>query len=430
MAALIGILLGSLALSACGSLLEASLHGLSREDIARLCSTKPRAGRTLRFFKEELHGFVLAVQILRILVQSAGAVLSGVLVYRLFGPAWLVPFALLYGLLLVLGSDILARALGTRYARGLAPWLALPLEPLLWVLSLSGRFRGRRRKPLRGRKRGRTEAAAIQEVSALLRLASLNAWQEGDQARIFSRAQDLSRLKVKDIMVEREAVNFLSSDMSLSQALVEAHLHHHTRFPLARGQDPNEVIGYVNFKDIVSALQLNPVDPTLAGICRPIMAVETGDSLSFLLDRMTREYQHIVMVKDRQGRIAGLATLEDALEAVLGGTSEKADRLPDYCYPIAENRYVAGGGVSVQTLRRKLSLSLPDLDGSLDSMLRQLCRGTPSPEQKVTVMGITFTVRRMSGAHIREVVIDGRSRAKRLKEGRRQRGTGGSKRLR
>jgi CBS domain containing-hemolysin-like protein len=405
MAALIGILLGSLALSACGSLLEASLHGLSREDIARLCSTKPRAGRTLRFFKEELHGFVLAVQILRILVQSAGAVLSGVLVYRLFGPAWLVPFALLYGLLLVLGSDILARALGTRYARGLAPWLALPLEPLLWVLSLSGRFRGRRRKPLRGRKRGRTEAAAIQEVSALLRLASLNAWQEGDQARIFSRAQDLSRLKVKDIMVEREAVNFLSSDMSLSQALVEAHLHHHTRFPLARGQDPNEVIGYVNFKDIVSALQLNPVDPTLAGICRPIMAVETGDSLSFLLDRMTREYQHIVMVKDRQGRI-------------------------DYCYPIAENRYVAGGGVSVQTLRRKLSLSLPDLDGSLDSMLRQLCRGTPSPEQKVTVMGITFTVRRMSGAHIREVVIDGRSRAKRLKEGRRQRGTGGSKRLR
>jgi CBS domain containing-hemolysin-like protein len=408
MAALIAILLGSLALCACGSLLEASLLGLSREEIARLCRTKPRAGRTLRFFKEELHGFVTAVGILKILVQSAGAVLTGVLVYRFFGPVWLMPFALLYGLLLVLGSETLAGALGTRYARGLAPWLALPLEPLLWILSLAGRFMGRRGKPATGRERGKSsEAAAWKEISALLRLASLNDWRETDQTRVFSRARDLSRLQVKDIMVEKRAVKFLSSSMSLSQALVEAHLHHHTRFPLIRGQDPNEVIGYVNFKDIVSALQLNPADPTLAGICRPILAVEAGDSLSSLLDRLTREYQHMVMVKDWKGRIAGLATLEDALEAVLGGMSEKAGRLPDYCYPIAGNRYVAGGGVSVQTLRQKLSLNLPDLDESLDSMLRQLCGGAPSPEQKVAVMGTDFTVRRMSGGRIWEAIVEG-----------------------
>jgi CBS domain containing-hemolysin-like protein len=115
----------------------------------------------------------------------------------------------------------------------------------------------------------------------------------------------------------------------------------------------------------------------------------------------------MVLVKDRKGRIAGLATLEDALEAVLGGMSEKAGRLPDYCYPIAENRYVAGGGVSIQTLRRKLSLNLPDLDESLDSMLRQLCGGTPSPEQKVSVMGTDFTVRRMSGGRIWEAIVEG-----------------------
>jgi len=412
MAALIGIFLGSLVLSACGSLLEACLLGLSWEQIARLCRTRPRAGRTLRLLKEGQHGVVLGVRILRILVQCAGAVLAGVLVNRLFGPVWLVPFALLYGLLLVLASEILAKALGTRYARGLAPWLALPLEPLLWVLSFSGRFRGRPRKPVKIRKRGKSEAAALKEVSALLRLASLNAWRETDQARLFSRARDLSRLKVKDVMVEWGAVKFLSSGMSLAEALVEAHLHHHTRFPLIRGQDTDEVIGYVNFKDIVSALQLNPADPTLAGICRPILAVDADDSLSSLLDHMTREYQHIVVVRDRKGGVAGLATLEDALEAVLGGTEEKAARLPDYLYPIAENRHVAGGGVSVQTLRRQLSLDLPDLNESLDSMLRQLCRGTPAPEQKVAVMGITFTIRRMSGSHIREAIIDAGPREK------------------
>jgi CBS domain containing-hemolysin-like protein len=407
MAALVGILLGSLALSACASLLEASLLRLSREEISRLCARRPRTGRTLRFIKEELPGVDLAIRIIRILIQCAGAALAGVLAYHLLGPVWLVFFAVLQGLLLALGSEILARALGTRYARGLAPYLAVALAPLLWALSLAGRIQGRLGIPAAGRRVGRREAAGLKELSALLKLASLNSWRETDRGRIFSRARDLSRLKVKDVMVERSAVKFLSTSMSLSQALVEAHLHHHTRFPLIRAQDPEEVIGYVNFKDIVSALQLNPADPTLAGICRPILAVQAGDSLSSLLDRLTREYQHMVMVKDRKGRIAGLATLEDALEAVLGGMSEKAGRLPDYCYPIAENRYVAGGGLGIQDLRRKLGLKLPDLEESLDSMLRQLCGGEPSPEQRVAIMGTDFTIRRMSGGRIWEAIIEG-----------------------
>ena len=261
------------------------------------------------------------------------------------------------------------------------------------------------RKKESGRKGGKT-GAALKEVSTLLRLASLNGWRETERDRVFTRARELSGLKVKDVMVDGKAAKFLSTDMSLSQALVEAHLHHHTRFPLIRGQDPDEVIGYVNFKDIVSALQLNPADPTLAGICRPILAVEAGDSLSSLLDRLTREYQHIALVRNREKHVVGLATLEDALEAVLGGMGEKADRLPDYCYPIAEGRFVAGGGTGVQALRQKLNLNLPDLDGSLDAMLRQLCRGTPASEQRIQVMGITFTIRKMSAGRILEAVID------------------------
>jgi CBS domain containing-hemolysin-like protein len=405
MGALIGILLGSLAVSACASLLEASLLGLSMEEALRLGKSRPRAGRTLRYFKEEPHGIVLAFRILRILVQSAGAVLAGVLVRRFFDPGWLVPFALLYGLLLVLGSEILGRTLGTRHARGLAPWLAMALGPLLWLSSLAERLLGRPGKQESGRKRGKT-GAALKEVSTLLRLASLNGWRETERDRVYARARDLSGWKVKDVMVDRKAAKFLSTDMSLSQALVEAHLHHHTRFPLIRGLDPDEVIGYVNFKDIVSALQLNPADPTLAGICRPILTVQAGDSLSSLLDRLTREYQHIVAVRNREKHVVGLATLEDALEAVLGGSSEKADRLPDYCYPIAKGRFVAGGGTGVQALRQKLNLNLPDLDESLDAMLRQLCRGTPTPEQKIQVMGITFTIRKMSAGRILEAVID------------------------
>jgi len=76
--------------------------------------------------------------------------------------------------------------------------------------------------------------------------------------------------------------------MTLAQALVEAHISHHTRFPLADQDQGGDIIGYVNFKDIVSALQLNPKDPSLKGICRPILSVASGENLNHLLNKLTR----------------------------------------------------------------------------------------------------------------------------------------------
>lgn len=400
-ASLIGLALGCLALSGCACLLEASLLGLSREEVAALCRTRPRTCRRLRLLQDDLVGIALALRGVKILVQCSGAALGGLLAWGVGGPLWLAAFVLLYALLLVVGCEVLAGALGRRHARSLAPAAALTLRPLLWVMGPARR--GRRQS----RRRSGPEAAVLAEFSALLRLASLQGARETGRTQAFARARSLSRLKVKDVMVERSAIKFLSAGMTLAQGLVEAHLHHHTRFPLLAGEDPGEVIGYVNFKDIVAALQLNPANPTLAGVARPILTVRAEDSLSSLLDRLTREYQHIALVRDRGGAVAGLATLEDVLEAVLSGMSAKGGRLPEYCHPIAENRCVAGGGVSVQSLRSTLNLRLPDMDGTLDDLLRQLCGGTPSLEQEVSVAGTTFTVRRLSGGHVREAIVQG-----------------------
>ena len=63
---------------------------------------------------------------------------------------------------------------------------------------------------------------------------------------------------------------------------------------------------YVNFKDIVSALQLNPRDPSLRGICRPIMKVSRDDNVAELLPRMIRQgYQHVAIVTEPAGAVSG-----------------------------------------------------------------------------------------------------------------------------
>jgi hypothetical protein len=73
---------------------------------------------------------------------------------------------LLEASLLGLSWEEIARLCRTKPRAGLAPWPALPLQPLLWILSLAGRLMVRLRKPVTGRERGKTEAAALKEISA------------------------------------------------------------------------------------------------------------------------------------------------------------------------------------------------------------------------------------------------------------------------
>ena len=65
--------------------------------------------------------------------------------------------------------------------------------------------------------------------------------------------------------MKRDQVKLLSNTMTLTDALVAAHLHYHTRYPIADGGDVDRIMGYVNFKDIVIALHINPKDPIAQG---------------------------------------------------------------------------------------------------------------------------------------------------------------------
>ena len=76
--------------------------------------------------------------------------------------------------------------------------------------------------------------------------------------------------------------------MTMAEALIEAHIHHHTRYILAQDGNMDAIVGYVNVKDIVSALQINPTDPSLKGIARPVLTVSAALLVPDLLKELTR----------------------------------------------------------------------------------------------------------------------------------------------
>ena len=154
--------------------------------------------------------------------------------------------------------------------------------------------------------------------------------------------------KVFEIMVEMKDVKSLYSAQSIAEAMIESHIHHHTRYPLF-DEDKKEIIGYVNFKDIMNALKISSGKPTLKAIARPIYSVLKDEMVRELLPKLIKNHQHISLVKDGE-KVVGIITLENLLETVVGKIEDEYDVAPNIFYAISDDRWLVGGGVVMKQI--------------------------------------------------------------------------------
>ena len=396
----------ALSISALCSLLEACLLSLSLTDIANISEKKPLIANIWKRFKDNIEKPIAVILIVNTLSHTIGAALSGAQFNDLFGHKWIAVFSVVFSFVMIQWTELLPKTLGVKYNHMVAVIVGRPLHwavklftPLVALTNLLNR-------PFIRQKEATSELNAINDINVLARFATLNNLLSKDQADILTRTMNLSKLRVKDVMVERHEVKYLSTTMSLTDALIYAHIHHHTRLPLIEGENVDNVIGYVNFKDIVSVLQINPANPSLQGICRPILTVYADDPFSVLLPKITKGYQHTAVVKNNKGNMLGIVTLEDAIESIIGEVSDEYDVLPHHCYQITPARYVAGGGISLRELAKQINTQFPDVTTTLSDWLKEDCCRIPKIEERLTCHGIHFIVRKISRSNIHEVIIE------------------------
>jgi len=396
----------ALSISFMCSLLEACLLSLSLTDIAKMSEHRPHIAVLWKKFKDNIQKPIAVILIINTFAHTIGAAVSGSQFHELFGPKWVGLFSIVFSVFMIQFTEILPKTYGIKYNRFFAGLIAVPLKllvklfgPVVFLMQLINR-------PFEGKKKMSSQVDALNDILILAHFASLQNIISKEQEKIVSRSINLANKKVEDIMVPRNEMKNLSTEMTLSQALIEAHISHHTRFPLTDKNQGGEIIGYVNFKDIVSALQLNPKNPSLKGICRPILTVKNDENLSHLLNKLTKSYQHMAIARDDSGKTMGLITLEDIVESIIGDLSDEYDILPDYCYSIAENRYVVGGGVRLSTLKKELDPAFPDDPMSVNDWIIKEYKHDPKPEDKVTYGQWMLMVRKVTRSNIHEIVIE------------------------
>lgn len=408
MAFLIAVILATLGISFLCSLLEAAYLSISHLDVAEISSKKPKLGNILNDFKDNIQKPIAVILIINTLAHTMGASLSGAQFDELFGPKWIVVFAIIFSLAMIQWTEILPKALGVKYNVRVAKLFTLPLVVLIKIFTPVIQLIEWTNKPFIKNKEKPDHLNTVNEITVLSRFAVVNNLITNDQEQIIERTVNLTQKKTKDIMVPRSEIKYLKTQMSMNEALIEAHIHNHTHYPLIDQADPYEILGYINFKDIVSALKINTAVPSLKGITRPIMIVNEEEPFSALFKKLTINQQHIAIVKNKNKHIVGLVTLEDVIEEIIGDIEDEYDYdfLPFSFYPITNNRYIAGGNVLIKQINDTFSETIEDADLTINDWVKNKFGKEQKSGNKHSYNSITIIVKKVFKSKVCEVIIE------------------------
>ncbi len=396
----------SLSISFFCSLMEACLLSLSKSHIARIAQRSPRMANIWKQFKTNIHKPIAVILIINTLAHTIGAAVAGAKFDTIFGSSWIFVFSLAYSFIMIQYTEILPKTLGVRFNVLLARISAVPMfflvktfRPFISVVEFANR-------PFERRVQKEADSIAT-EISLLASSAVLENKLSQEQASLISRSIQMSQSKVRDVMVGKDDVIFLNDSMSLYDAFLASHIHMHTRYPLLTDNDYDRVGGYVNFKDLVTALHIAPEDPSLKGIRRPILFVPETMPLNILLKKMAREYQHIAIVQDAKGHTIGLVTMEDVLESLVGEIEDEFDSPPAMMVVLSENRWRIGGGVTLSRLSERAFKELPKSEQTVDELVKFHMHGRePTEHFEFEYHGIRMKVRKVARGYVYDVIAE------------------------
>jgi len=358
---------------------EIAVVATRRTRLEELLENGKRSARAVLTLKDNPERFLATVQIGITLVSATAAAFGGASLARELAPVfahvvWLAPHAedfalaaVIFGIsyLSIVVGELVPKSLALRYAEFYALLVGRPLvalswlaRPVVWAFTMSSNAL---LKPFRDQTTFTETKYSVEELQQLVGEATKAGSVHPEVGEIASRALEFAELRAEDVMVPRQDVVMLPLRATASEVQRILLEHTHTRLPVFDG-DADNVVGYVNVKDIL-AVAWNPNLFILADLLRP--AYFAPDSLTALdlLKEMRQRRLPFAIIVDEQGGLAGIATMEDLLEELVGEIfSEHAAKLPPPFQKEPGGTWLVSGLATVREVNRQLDLHLPEGD--------------------------------------------------------------------
>jgi CBS domain containing-hemolysin-like protein len=298
------------------SITEAAFYSFPWSRIEKLRKQGKKSGEILDSLRRDVEKPITAILTLNTAAAVAGSAVAGAAAVRLFGEDHLVVFTAFFTLLILLLGEIVPKTMGVAYSRKLAPLLAKPLLAMVWVCMPVIWMFGRLIRLIGKRKQGpEADEDDIRALVSLTRQAGvLKPYEELAIRNILA----LDSKRAGEIMTPRMVVFSMPADMTVAEAMEENKAWPHTRIPIYEGEDAEDIVGVVYRRQVFQAAINDQETLRLSDLMKPAHFVLENITLDKLLRKFLESRMHLFVVLDEYGGMAGVVTLEDVLEEMLG----------------------------------------------------------------------------------------------------------------
>lgn len=392
----------SLGISFLCSVLEAVLLSVSHAYVAVMQERGDPAGRLLARLRENIDEPIAAILTLNTIAHTVGASMGGAIALEVFGDRWIAIFSAVLTLAILVLSEIIPKTLGATWWQSLAPtaaqvlrWMILVMKPVLIPLAWFNRL-----ITPRGEKGATVSRAELEVLAEIGRREGTIDEVEWD---VMTNIMNLDAVSVGQVMTPRTRMVAIEETETLDRAQALMLETGHLRVPVFRGS-VDHVVGVLLARDLWKAHREGV--RTLGEVLREATFVPQSKPVDDLIREMRQHRIKMAIVLDEYGGTAGLVTLEDLIEEIVGEIHDEHEQDPLPFEEANEGSVRIGGTVPIDEVNERFGLSLPEGDyetvgGFIFGMLGRVA----VEGDEVAVPGGIFRVVAMDGRRIDRIAF-------------------------
>ncbi|WP_165064461.1 hemolysin family protein [Marisediminicola senii] len=380
---------------------DSAMSVTSRADLLDM-STSARSRASLQAIAGDIDAHVNAINFMRVVSETTAAVLVTLSLEFVFRELWLT--LLVSALVMTVVSFVLVgsspRSVGREHSRALLRFAAPTIRAVrigLGPIPAGLVALGNRVTP--GRPKTATFSSEEQLLSMVDEATELEVLEEDDRELIHS-IFEFNQTVVREVMIPRTDMVIIDHDASIATAMDLFLTRGNSRMPVI-GTDIDDVLGVLYLRDVARYSFERPIgeaDITVAELARPAAFAPESKKADEMLRQMQLESNHLAMVVDEYGGIAGLVTMEDLIEELVGDISDEYDREVVEIEELANGQYRVSARLPVDELGELFDIELDDDDvDSVGGLLTKALGRLPLPGSRATHSGLVLIAERTEG---------------------------------
>ena len=297
------------------SLLESFILSVTHAHISLVSKDRPALGKKLSHFKENINQPLSAILSLNTIANTVGAASVGAITLVEFGSNWVAIMSGILTLCILIFSEIIPKTVGALYWKKIlvpatfaVQVLIIMTYPLVVFLEFVSKWLA---------KAENEDKVSREEVIAMAELGEDEGTIEESESTVIENVLMLDDISVEEVLTPRSVIFAVNKTNSVREVLDKYNDIEFSRIPVYEDGLDN-IIGIVRRHVLLKSKAEDQFDVTMGELAKPIHAVEENDSVGDVLDEFVKRREHLFMVKDQFGQVAGLVTLEDAIETLLG----------------------------------------------------------------------------------------------------------------